>query len=54
MTEQRRSNCPHCDDTRQRYYEKDTDGGTLFICFNCGKSGLKRRGHRTPAELREK
>lgn len=48
---ERRSNCVKCGDTRKRFYERDTDTGTVSHCFNCGFSTFVPFKDRTPQEL---
>lgn len=47
---EQRSNCPHCSDTKQRFYERDTGSGTVQYCHNCGYKNFIPTKNRTPLE----
>lgn len=44
---EQRSNCPHCSDTKQRFYERDTGSGTVQYCHNCGYKNFIPTKNRT-------
>lgn len=51
QTSEKRSNCTKCNDTRGRLYERETEKGVIFHCFNCNYSGFRPHKPFTPSEL---
>lgn len=49
-TEETRSNCPECGDTRGRLYTRAIDGGQLQYCHNCSSRSFIRDNERTPKQ----
>ena len=50
---EQRSDCPHCNDSRSRFYQRDTPTGTLQYCHNCGYKNFIPTKNRTPSQTVE-
>ena len=48
---EQRTNCPHCTDTRQRFYQRDAPEGTYQFCHNCGYKKFIPSKERTPSQV---
>lgn len=51
--EEQRQDCPFCNDTRQRYYTRQTPTGVVGFCHNCGKTTFESNGTRSNKQLLE-